>query len=253
MCVIIFMMFTSAASGYAACMAFCRGLAGRPFAILQGYGENYHQNPDSGGIFNGTSLSRPGYASDAGRQSDGRNHRRKISGYCRGPGSGLESIKHLGTNGGGFFGANSSTPFENPTVISNIVEMVSMMILPGSCCRHLWTDAPRQKGREKTSVWKTGSRDFRRDGHYFPDWPGCLLQRGESRKSGGWIHGTQPGYGQHGGKGNTFRHGTVGPFHHSDYLVYHGTVNNMHDSLTPLGGLVPLLHMMLNCVFGGKA
>lgn len=50
-----------------------------------------------------------------------------------GPVAALEAIKHLGTNGGGFFGANSATPFENPTVISNIIETISMMILPGSC------------------------------------------------------------------------------------------------------------------------
>ena len=50
-----------------------------------------------------------------------------------GPVAALEIIKHLGTNGGGFFGANSTTPFENPTIISDLVEMYSMMILPGAC------------------------------------------------------------------------------------------------------------------------
>ncbi len=50
-----------------------------------------------------------------------------------GPIAALESIKHLGTNGGGFLGANSSTPFENPNAITNMVEMLSMMLLPGSC------------------------------------------------------------------------------------------------------------------------
>ena len=50
-----------------------------------------------------------------------------------GPVAALEIIKHLGTNGGGFLGANSSTPFENPTVITDIVELISMMILPGAC------------------------------------------------------------------------------------------------------------------------
>lgn len=49
------------------------------------------------------------------------------------PVAALESIKHLGTNGGGFFGANSATPFENPTVLSNMAEMLSMMLLPGAC------------------------------------------------------------------------------------------------------------------------
>ena len=45
----------------------------------------------------------------------------------------LEIIKHLGTNGGGFFGANSATPMENPTILSNLIELYSMMLLPGAC------------------------------------------------------------------------------------------------------------------------
>ena len=49
-----------------------------------------------------------------------------------GPMASLESIKHLGTNGGGFLGANSSTPFENPTYWSNFAEALSMMLIPGS-------------------------------------------------------------------------------------------------------------------------
>ena len=49
-----------------------------------------------------------------------------------GPMASLESIKHLGTNGGGFLGANSSTPFENPTYWSNYAEALSMMLIPGS-------------------------------------------------------------------------------------------------------------------------
>ena len=57
----------------------------------------------------------------------------KMQDLALGPVAALEAIKHLGTNGGGFFGANSATPFENPTVISNIIETISMMILPGSC------------------------------------------------------------------------------------------------------------------------
>ena len=47
-----------------------------------------------------------------------------------GPVAALEIIKHLGTNGGGFLGANSSTPIENPTIISNLIELYSMMLLP---------------------------------------------------------------------------------------------------------------------------
>ena len=50
-----------------------------------------------------------------------------------GPMAALEIIKHLGTNGGGFLGANSSTPLENPTILTNLIELYSMMLLPGAC------------------------------------------------------------------------------------------------------------------------
>lgn len=130
------MMFTSAASGYAACMAFCRGLAGGrkdlgnfyedmvrittriliPFAFIvglllvsQGVPQNFIENITVGTI--------------EGTKQD----------LAMGPVAALESIKHIGTNGGGFFGANSATPFENPTIISNIAELISMMLLPGAC------------------------------------------------------------------------------------------------------------------------
>ena len=64
----------------------------------------------------------------------------KFQDLAMGPVAALESIKHLGTNGGGFFGANSTTPFENPTIISNMVELISMMICRSMCC-HIWTYA----------------------------------------------------------------------------------------------------------------
>ena len=72
-----------------------------------------------------------------------------------GPVAALESIKHLGTNGGGFFGANSTTPFENPTVISNIIEMISMMLLPGACVvtfGHMLHDKRKEKKAEKAAM-----------------------------------------------------------------------------------------------------
>ena len=50
-----------------------------------------------------------------------------------GPVAALEIIKHLGTNGGGFLSANSATPIENPTILSNLIELYSMMLLPGAC------------------------------------------------------------------------------------------------------------------------
>ena len=137
MLVIIFMMFVSASTGYAACVAFCRGLTGTsknnlgnfyvdlvrittriliPFSIIvtlilvwQGAPQNFMANQTV------TTIE--------GTQQD----------IAMGPIASLVSIKHLGTNGGGFLGANSTTPLENPTIISDITELLSMMILPGAC------------------------------------------------------------------------------------------------------------------------
>ena len=137
MLVIIFMMFVSAASGYAACIAFIRGLTGKtkddvgnffadltrittrlllPFSIVGGLllvWQGVPQNFDANIVVNtleGTFQT-----------------------IAMGPIAALEIIKHLGTNGGGFLGANSTTPLENPTIISDITELLSMMILPGAC------------------------------------------------------------------------------------------------------------------------
>ena len=82
MCVIIFMMFTSAASGYAACMAFCRGLSGRKMGNF--YKENHNKNFDSGITDLGIGVSQPGSSTDTDGKCDGKHHRRKVSGFGNG-------------------------------------------------------------------------------------------------------------------------------------------------------------------------
>ena len=137
MLVIIFMMFVSAASGYAACIAFIRGLAGRtkdnvgnffadlvriitrmllPFSVIGGLLLVWQGVPSN---FSGNVVI------------DTIEGTKQV--IAMGPVAPLEIIKHLGTNGGGFIGANSSTPIENPTVLTNLIELYSMMLLPGAC------------------------------------------------------------------------------------------------------------------------
>ena len=125
MLVITFMMFVSAASGYAACIAFIRGLAGRtkdnvgnffvdlvrittrvllPFSIIGGLllvWQGVPQNFSGNVVVNTIEGTKQVIA--------------------MGPVAALEIIKHLGTNGGGFLGANSATPIENPPIISNLI------------------------------------------------------------------------------------------------------------------------------------
>lgn len=137
MLVIIFMMFVSAATGYAACIAFIRGLAGKskdnvgnffvdlvriitrvllPFSIVGGLLLVWQGVPQN---FSGNVVV------------DTIEETKQV--IAMGPVAALEIIKHLGTNGGGFLGANSSTPIENPTILSNLIELYSMMLLPGAC------------------------------------------------------------------------------------------------------------------------
>lgn len=274
--VIIFMMFTSAASGYAACMAFCRGLAGRqlgnfytdmvrittrvlvPAAFLVGLFLVSQGTPQ-------TMIGNLTVKTVEGSYQD----------IALGPVAALESIKHLGTNGGGFFGANSATPFENPTVLSNMAEMLSMMLLPGACVVTfglMLHDRKQAAGRETVRREReerlAGSATDRKKCRAMIGGQGAAVFGAMtviflvglsicffSEKAGNPVI-TQMGIDQSAGsmEGKEVRFGIPQSslFTTVTTSFTTGTVNNMHDTLTPLGGMVPMLHMMLNCVFGGK-
>ena len=83
-----------------------------------------------------------------------------------GPVAALEIIKHLGTNGGGFIGANSTTPIENPTIISNLIELYSMMLLPGACVITFG-----KMVRDRKRPWRRGSSEGQRLIRKEPDRP----------------------------------------------------------------------------------
>lgn len=253
--VIIFMMFTSAATGYAACMAFCRGMAGRPMGnfyedmvrnttriliplsfiagmllIWRGTPQNFHAN------FTVSTLE--------GKWQD----------IAAGPIAALEAIKHVGTNGGGFLGANSSTPLENPTIISNLVELYSMMILPGACViafGNMIADKRKKEGK-KSLFGRQGRTVFAAMAIIFLiGVTVCFAAESAGNPVLAGI-GLNQDMGSYEGKEVRFGIAQSALFTTTTTSFTTGTVNNMHDSLTPLGGLVPLLHMMLNCVFGGK-
>ena len=197
MCVIIFMMFTSAASGYAACMAFCRGLSGRKLG-------NFYRDmvrittriliPVS--FIVGLILVSQGTPQTLMQNFTVETIEGKYQDFAMGPVAALESIKHLGTNGGGFFGANSTTPFENPTVISNIVELLSMMILPGACIvtfGHMLHDRKKNKvkaaavavapAKKKNPYGTSGRCSVWRNGSHLYDRTSVMLQLRDGRKS----------------------------------------------------------------------
>lgn len=255
MCVIIFMMFTSAASGYAACMAFCRGLAGIKFG-------NFYEDmvrittriliPVS--FIVGILLVSQGVPQTLDANMTIHTIEGKLQDLAMGPVAALESIKHLGTNGGGFFGANSTTPFENPTIISNMIEMLSMMILPGACIV-TFGRMLHDKKKEKAAKRLIGRQGMVIFGAMAVIFLVGLTLCYRSELAGNPVIG-EMGVNQAAGsmEGKEVRFGAAQSalFTTVTTSFTTGTVNNMHDTLTPLGGLVPLLHMMLNCVFGGK-
>ena len=257
MLVIIFMMFVSAASGYAACMAFCRGLAGKQKDVGNFYEDMVRITtriliPVS--FIAGLLLIWQGVPQTLEANQTVQTIEGQYQDLAMGPVASLESIKHLGTNGGGFFGANSTTPFENPTIISNLIELFSMMVLPGACVITFGKMTMKRKKQENKKVL------FGNQGRTIFAAMSILFIVGLTICFTSEMAGNpaleQAGLNQDMGsmEGKEVRFGIAQStlFTTTTTSFTTGTVNNMHDTLTPLGGMVPMLHMMLNCVFGGK-
>lgn len=257
MLVIIFMMFVSAASGYAACMAFCRGLAGKQKDVGNFYEDMVRITtriliPVS--FIAGLLLIWQGVPQTLEANQTVQTIEGQYQDLAMGPVASLESIKHLGTNGGGFFGANSTTPFENPTIISDLIELFSMMILPGACVITFGKMTMKRKKQENKKVL------FGNQGRTIFAAMSILFIVGLTICFTSEMAGNpaleQAGLNQDMGsmEGKEVRFGIAQSalFTTTTTSFTTGTVNNMHDTLTPLGGMVPMLHMMLNCVFGGK-
>ncbi|MFE6166829.1 potassium-transporting ATPase subunit KdpA [Viridibacillus arvi] len=253
MLVITFMMFTSAATGYVACMAFCRRLVAKSDTIGNFFLDFVRVItrlliPLS--FIVALILVTQGSPQTLKGNETVQTIEGKMQDIALGPIASLESIKHIGTNGGGFNGANSTTPFENPTVISNIVEMLSMMLLPGACVVTFGLMVANR--RKKTLFGKQGLVIFAA--------MSILLLIGLvtcyiAESAGNPIInnlGISQDIGSMEGKEMRFGIPQSVLFTVVTTAFTTGSINNMHDSLTPLGGMVPMFNMMLNVVFGGK-
>ncbi len=166
-----------------------------------------------------------------------------------GPVADLEVIKHLGTNGGGFFNANSAHPFENPTPLSNIIETLLMMVTPMA----LVITFGRMVGNPKLArVMYSVMASMLVVAVFVAV---IAEQRGTPLLAHAGLM-QHAGGGQMGGNmvGKEVRFGITQSaiFDTVSTAFTTGTVNSMLDSYTPLGGMVSLVQMMLNCVFGGK-
>jgi K+-transporting ATPase ATPase A chain len=166
---------------------------------------------------------------------------------AQGPVASQEAIKMLGTNGGGFFGANSAHPFENPTPFSNLLEIVSIFLIPAGLTytlgrmtgsqRHGWAVFAAMAvlfcGGVATAYWAEAKGNPLLHG---------VDQSVTAMQTGGNMEGKEVRF----GIANSALFATVT----TDASC--GAVNGVHDSYTPLGGMVPLVNIMLGeIVFGG--
>jgi potassium-transporting ATPase potassium-binding subunit len=166
---------------------------------------------------------------------------------AQGPVASQEAIKMLGTNGGGFFNANSSHPYENPTPLSNYLQMLSIFAIPAGLTYTLGRMTGSQ--RHGWAVWAAMAFLFLCGvtTAYWAEARGNPLLKGadqqvSSSQSGGNMEGKEVRF----GIADSALFATVT----TDASC--GAINGWHDSYTPLGGMVPLADIMLSeTVFGG--
>ncbi len=166
---------------------------------------------------------------------------------AQGPVASQEAIKMLGTNGGGFFNANSAHPFENPTPLSNYLQMLSIFVIPAGLTYTLGRMTKSQ--RHGWAVWAAMAILFVAGvtTAYWAEAKGNPLLKGVDQhatlmQSGGNMEGKEVRFG--------IADSTLFATITTDASC--GAINGWHDSYTPLGGMVPLANIMLSeTVFGG--
>jgi K+-transporting ATPase ATPase A chain len=260
--------FWSAASGMAMAIAFIRGIAGREkktlgnfwvdmtrstlwillpisaiFALAlvsQGVIQNFR-------AYDTATLVQPQTSTTTG--TDGKPVTTTVTtqSIAQGPVASQEAIKMLGTNGGGFFNANSAHPFENPTPLTNFLQLLSIFLIPAGLTvtlgqmvgspKHGWAVLAAM-----TVLWFGGVLTC----FWAESQPNPMFHNVDQavtlNQSGGNMEGKEVRF----GIANSALFATVT----TDASC--GAVNAMHDSFTPLGGMVPMVNILLGeIVFGG--
>ncbi|MGE6257398.1 potassium-transporting ATPase subunit KdpA [Heyndrickxia sporothermodurans] len=245
MTVIMMMMFTSAATGITVAIAFIRGITTKGLTI-----GNFFEDFTKAIIrillpisiimtivFVGLKVPQTFEATIKAKTLEG-----EVQNIAIGPIASLETIKHLGTNGGGYMGANSSHPFENPSPMTNVLEILMMWCIPASLTYTYGKFAKSQKqGWVIFSAMLILFIGFFALEYYLESQGNPVLNTLGLNYEQGSMEGKEVRFGI--AQSTLFTTVTTS--------ATTGTVNNMHDTLTPLGGLVPLALMMLNSVFGG--
>ncbi|MDD4932564.1 MAG: potassium-transporting ATPase subunit KdpA [Methylacidiphilaceae bacterium] len=175
--------------------------------------------------------------------TDGHERRVETQEIVQGPIASQEAIKQLGTNGGGYTNANSAHPFENPTPLSNLLEILAELLIPGALAVYLGLAVGRRA--HGWAVWGVMALLL---------FGGILLcWRAEAAGNPLLVaQGLSPFEGNREGKEARFGILDSVLFAVSTTATSCGAVNSLHDSYMPLGGLVPLFNMELGEVaFGG--
>ncbi|SEW14431.1 potassium-transporting ATPase subunit KdpA [Chitinophaga arvensicola] len=186
-------------------------------------------------VFNGMPASYAGKEAIVSMQGDTVN-------VSHGPVAGFVAIKHLGTNGGGFFGANSAHPLENPNYVTWMTEMVAQVIIPIAMVFALGMFIQRRKfAMVIFGIMTIGMI--------------CLLIPSMQQEMAGnpaIAHmGIQQATGAMEGKEVRFGAAATGYWSTVTTIISTGSVCGWHDSTMPMTGLMQLLGMMLNCLYGG--
>ncbi|WP_189020013.1 potassium-transporting ATPase subunit KdpA [Paenibacillus marchantiophytorum] len=243
MIAITFPMFTSAATGFAVAVAFIRGLVGRQDNLGNFYVDMTRAItrvflPLSFVValilvFQGIPQTLLGAVQATTLEGAQQT-------ITRGLVASLEAIKHLGTNGGGWFGTNAAHPFENPTPLTNLIHILCMMLLPTSL---VYAFGLMIKNK------KQGWTIFAAMGIIFIVMLATVFYaeyKGVPAVDAMGVHGNMEG------KEVRFGISETALFSAVTTAATTGSVNAMHESLTPLGSIAPFAEMMLNNVFGGK-
>jgi K+-transporting ATPase ATPase A chain len=240
---LMWLQFVSAATGIAVLTALARGLAGRTV-----FGNFYNDLLRAtflvllpAAVLVATALVLGGVVMTLQGAAIATTIEGATQTIARGPVAAFVAIKQLGTNGGGFFGPNSTHPFENATYFTNIVECLSIVLIPMAC---VWMFG-RITGRMRHAgvvfcvmtallVVKVGLANF------FESAPTAAFAGLPVETSGNL-------------EGKELRFGTpAGPtWSVLTASTSNGSVNAMHDSLNPLTGLMPMIGMWFNVTFGG--
>lgn len=234
--------FLSAAVGLAVAIALVRGIAARKSGTLGNFWVDLTRGtlrvlvPIS--VLAGIALMASGVIQNFNGFTDVMTLAGQTQSIPGGPVASQEAIKLLGTNGGGFFNANSAHPFENPTPLASFLQVVLMLAIPFSL--------PRTFGR------MVGDN---RQGYAIVAVMGTLFTASflalTAIESAGM--GAAPGLAGGAMEGKEQRFGIIGStlFATTSTSTSTGAVNSMHDSYTSLGGMLPMINMMLGEVTPG--